>query len=191
MTGDAKQQVLRLRKKHASGVHAKPELSDGARLVAAQSMPNAIVAALVVIVMFAIVWSMLSVALSRVFPWFTLLLGFLVGFGVRRGGQGLDWRFPAAAAVLALTGSILGNIVVAAAYTAGDYDVGTLTVLSRVTTMTWPVFFDEVMTAADFVYAFSSAGIAAYYANRRLSRREYHAVRVWQEREHYEQRGNA
>lgn len=182
-------QVLRLRMKHAAAGHEPPEAEIGARLVGAQSLPNAIVGALVVIIVFAVLWSMLSVALLRVFPWVSVLLGFLVGFVVRRGGQGLDWRFPTAAAVMAFVGSILGNIVVAAAYTAGNYDISTLTLLSKVTTMTWPVFFDEVMTAADFVYAFTAAGIAAYYANRRLSRRQYHAVRKWQEH-HGDEQGN-
>ena len=181
MMADRKPQVLRLRMKHAAAGHEPPEADIGARLVDAQSLPNALVGALIVIVVFAMLWSMLSVTLSRVFPWLTLLLGFLVGFVVRRGGQGLDWRFPLIAALMAFVGSILGNVVVAASYTAGNYDMSTLTVLSKVTTMTWPVFFDEVMTAADFVYALTAAGIAAYYANRRLSRRQYHALRKWQE----------
>ena len=186
---DRNPQVLRLRMKHAAAGHELPEAEIGARLVGAQSLPNAFVGALIVIVVFAVLWSMLSVTLSRVFPWFTVLLGFLVGFVVRRSGQGLDWRFPLVAALMAFVGSILGNIVIAASYTAGNYDIGTLTVLSKVTTMTWPVFFDEVMTTADFVYAFTAAGIAAYYANRRLSRRQYHAVRRWQE-QHRDEQGN-
>ena len=54
-------------------------------------------------------------------------------------------------------------------------------VLRSVTTMTWPIFFDETMTAADFVFAAFAAGIAAFYSNRQLNRREYQALRVWQE----------
>ena len=49
--------------------------------------------------------------------------------------------------------------------------------------MTWPVFFAEAMTGADYVYAAAAAGIAAYYANRRLSRRQFFALRSWQERQ--------
>ena len=181
MARDPNQQALRLRKRHAPGQGAESGVVDAARLVEAQSVANAVVAALVAVILFAMLWSMLSVALSRVLPWITVLLGLIVGLVVRRGGQGLDWRFPLLAALMAFAGSLLGNIIVAAAYTAGEYEMGTLTLLSRVTTMTWPVFFDEAMTAADFVYAFTSAGIAAFYANRRLTRTEYHAVRKWQE----------
>ncbi len=173
--------ILRLRKKHAPSTQAPPTADDGARLVAAQSLGYASIAAIVVIVLFAMLWASLSVAFGRVFPWMTLLLGVLVGLAVRRGGHGLTWRFPLLAAALALTGSIVANVVVAAAYTAGEFDTGTLTILTHVTTMTWPVFFAEVMTAADLVFAFTSAGLAAYYANRRLNRREFRALRLWQE----------
>ena len=83
--------------------------------------------------------------------------------------------------IAALLGSVVGNIVVGAAYAALDLGTSTLNVLRNVTLYTWPVFFDEVMTAADFVYALFSAGIAAFYANRRLTRRQYHAIRLWQE----------
>lgn len=184
MTIDPNNQVLRLRKKHAPGRHTRPDASDGARLIGAQSTHHAVIAGVIVVILFATIWAMLSVALARVFPWLTLVLGFLIGVAVRRGGQGLDWRFPAIAAFLAFLGSIFGNVVVAAAYTAGELGTGTFTVLKSVTTYTWPVFFGEVMTAADFVFAFLSAGIAASYANRRLSRREYQALRIWQEESH-------
>ena len=184
MTTDPRKQVLRLRKKHTPGGHAPPTVEDGMRLVRAQSLSQALFAGTFVIVAFAVCWSMLSVALARVFPWLTILLGYLVGLAVRRGGQGLDWRFPLLAATLALVGSIGGNIVVAAALTGEALGTGTFMILRRTTTMTWPVFFDEVMTVADLVYALAASGIAAFLANRRLSRRQYQALRLWQRQQH-------
>lgn len=181
-----KPKVLRLRKRHEPGNHAPPVLADGERLVAAQSVTHALLAGLVATLFFAIIWAMTSSLLSRVFPWFVLLLGFLVGFVVRRGGQGLDWRFPTLAAAITFCGAIVAKIVVAAAFTAAEFETGTLRVLSAVTTMTWPVFFDEAMTAADFIYALFAAAIAAYYANRRLSRRQYQALRMWEDRHEHE-----
>ena len=35
--------------------------------------------------------------------------------------------------------------------------------------------------AADWVFAAFAAGIAAFYANRQLDRREYQALRVWKD----------
>jgi hypothetical protein len=174
--------VLRLRKRHAPGSHATPVAADGERLVRAQSLRQAFFGGLVVVIAFAIIWSMLTSLLDRVLPFMTLALGLLVGWVVRRAGLGLDWRFPALAAALAFGGAILGNVVIAAANTAGEFDTGTLNILLKATRWTWPIFFDEVMTAADFIYAFSAAGIAAFYANRRLTRSEFQALRIWQER---------
>jgi hypothetical protein len=171
---------IRLRKKHLPKVDREPTQDDAKRLRAAQSVRNAIMASLIAIILFSVLWSMLSVMLSRIFPWLTLLLGFLIGHAVRRAGRGLDWRFPVLAAVFALLGSLLANIVVAAAFTAPILGTTTLAVLSNLTVMTWPVFFDEVMTPADLVIALFSAGIAAFYANRRLTRTEYLALRTWE-----------
>jgi hypothetical protein len=141
------------------------------------------VAAIIVIVAFSATWAMLSTALDRVFPWMTVVQGLIIGLAVRRAGHGLDWRFPAIAAVAAVAGALVGNIIVAAAFTAAEFDTGTLTVLRAATSFTWPVFFDEVMTAADAIFALAAAGLAAYYANRRLTRDQYAAYRAWQEQE--------
>jgi len=175
--------IIRLRKKHLPQVDRKPTLDDARRLRAAQSVRNGIMASLVVIILFSILWSMLSVTFGRIFPWLTLLLGFFIGHAVRRAGRGLDWRFPVLAAAFALLGSLLANIVVAAAFTAPILGTTTLAVLSNLTVMTWPVFFGEVMTPADLVMALFSAAIAAFYANRRLTRAEYLALRSWEEKD--------
>ncbi len=110
-----------------------------------------------------------------------MLLGILLGLVIRRAGRGLDWRFPALAAGTALAGALVSNVVVAAAFTARAMETTTLAVLRAVTAMTWPVFFEEAMTPADLAYALIGAGVAAFYANRRLSRGEYLALRKWRE----------
>lgn len=172
--------ILRLRRKHGSSAAERPEAHDGARIVAAQSVRNAVMAGLIVVIAFAVVWSLASVALDRVFPWMTLVLGLIVGFAVRRAGQGIDWRFPAIAAAFTFAGSIFGNAVVGAAFAARELGTTTLHVLGSASEFTWPMFFDEVITAADIIYAFAAAGIAAYFANRRLTRRQFQALRLYQ-----------
>lgn len=172
--------VVRLRKRHLPKVDKEPTQKDAQRLLAAQSLRNAIMASAIVIVVFSVIWAMLSVLLGRIFPWMTLLLGYLIGLAVRRAGCGLDWRFPVIAVFFASLGSLIANIVVAAAFTAPVLETTTLAVLRGLTAMTWPVFFDEVMTPADLVFALFAAGIAAFYANRRLTRGEYLALRKWE-----------
>jgi len=140
-----------------------------------------VIAGLIVIILFSVLWAMLSTLANRIFPWMTVVLGLLIGFVMRRAGRGLDWRFPVFAAVLAIAGALVSNVVVAAAFTASELETSTLTILRAATSMTWPVFFDEVISAADIVYALFGAATAAFYANRRLSRSEFNAVRKWQE----------
>ena len=170
---------LRLRKKHGPGTRRDASAADGERLVRVQSLTSALVASLIAIVIFCFLWISLTSLANRVFPWMTVVLGAMLGFTVQRAGRGVDWRFPVLAAVLTLAGALLANIIVAAAYTAETFGTGTLEILKSVTSMTWPVFFDEVLTAADAFYAVLAAGLAAFYANRRLTRTQYYALRLW------------
>jgi len=172
------QQPLRLRKKHGSGRRRDISADDGERLVRAQSLRNALVAGLIIILIFCVLWVELSSLLDRVFPWMTVLLGAMLGFSIRQAGRGVVWRFPVLAALLTLSGALLANIVVAASYTSEIFDTSTLQVLRSVTSMTWPVFFDEVLTAADGFYAVLAAGLAAFFSNRRLTRSQYYALRL-------------
>ncbi len=173
--------VFRLPKRHAGATaHSTPAL--GGQLMNEQSLPNAFFAGLIIITVFSILWALASTLIDRILPWMTLVLGILVGLGVRRAGRGLDWRFPVLAAVLAAFGALLSNIVVAATFTAAALDTSTLHILRAVTSMTWPVFFAEAMSTADAIYGLLAAALAAFYANRRLTRAEFHALRTMSDR---------
>ncbi len=181
MSDDRKPGPLRLRKKHGDGRRPDATAEDGARLVRAQSLGNAVVAGLATFIVFCIAWIALSSLTGRVFPWMTVVLGAALGIAIRHAGRGVDWRFPVLATLMALAGSVLGNIVLAAATTADEFETGILEILRAVTTMTWPVFFDEVWNVADGFYAVVAAGFAAFLANRRLTRRQFYALRLWRE----------
>lgn len=176
---------LRLRKKHGEGRAVEASAADGARLARAQSLRNAVTASLITVILFCIAWIVLSSALNRVFPWMTVVLGGALGMVIRMTGRGVDWRFPALAAIAAVVGSIVSNVVLAASTTAAEFSTDTLTILQAVTGMTWPVFFEEVWNVADGFFAAVAAGFAAFLAPRRLTRRQRYALRLWQA----EQRG--
>jgi hypothetical protein len=181
MADKKKTYPLRLRKRHGEGKPTDVTAADGAQLAGAQSLRNALVASLAALVVFCLVWVALTSLTGRVFPWMTVVLGWIVGLAVRRAGRGIDWRFPVLAGIAALAGSFVGNVVLAASVTAADYDIGTLQVLQAVTSMTWPVFFDEVWNVGDSFYAALSAGLAAFLAPRRLTRNQYFALRLWRD----------
>lgn len=172
---------LRLRRKHGEGRAPDATAEDGARLVRAQSVRNAVVASLVTIMLFCLAWVALTSLTNRVFPWLTVVLGCAVGIAVQRAGRGIDWRFPALAASLTLAGAVLSGVVVAASTTAAEYDTGTMQILQAVTSMTWPVFFDEAWNVADAFFAGVAAGFAAFFAPRRLTRKQRFALRLWRE----------
>ena len=87
------QQPLRLPKKHAADETVEVSAEDGYSLVAAQSMLGAIAAGVATILVFSILWVLLTRATGRVFPWMTVLLGLLLGRVIRKAGHGVDWRF--------------------------------------------------------------------------------------------------
>jgi len=183
MTDAPRPQVFRLRKKHDPRLTERPSAADGERLIRGQSVWHGMVAGAVAVLLFIVLWSMTANLLGRFLPWMSLLLGVFVGLAVRRGGQGFDWRFPVLAGVLTLIGALLGIVVIAAGTTAAEFETNTVVILRNVTTMTWPVFFDEVLTAADVVYAGFAMLIAGALSLRRLDRWEFQAVRLREEEE--------
>lgn len=173
--------VLRLRKRHDPKLKVPPTAAEGAKLVQAQSLLYGLLAGLVAVAVFILLWVLLTDLSDRLLRWMPMLLGMLVGFAVRRGGQGFDWRFPVLAAVLTLLGGLAGIIVISAGTTAAELGSTTWAVLWNVTSWTWPVFFDEVLTAADLIFAGTGALLAAFFSFRRLTRREFQAVRRYEE----------
>ena len=180
MTTKPQQSFARLPKRHRGAAHQVDQVNVQ-KLIATQSFRDAVVAGLIVIILFSVLWAMLSTLLARIFPWMTILLGVFLGLVIQRAGRGLDWRFPTLAVVMTLAGALVSNVVVAAAFTAQELGATTLEVMRAVTSMTWPVFFAEVVSAADIIFALFAAAVASYYANRRLARSEYSALRKWRE----------
>lgn len=181
MNPEQQPSVLRLRKRHDPRLRERPTVADGAKLVQAQSLWHGLLAGVLAVAVFILLWVLITDLNGRLLPWMSVLLGIPVGLAVRRGGQGFDWRFPLLAAVLTLAGALAGLIVIAAGTTAQELDSSTLTVLLNVTAWTWPVFFDEVLTAADAVFAGTGALLSAFFSFRRLGRREFQAVRLYEE----------
>ena len=181
MSDDAPKQVLRLQRHHEPDPEPPPDTEIGRRLLAAQSIRSAVVAGVVVILGFCLLWVLLSQALDKVYPWFVLALGPAMGMAVRRSGCGLDWRFPAVAAVLVLAGAAVGNVAIAIVFAGSDLGGSILVVLPSFTASGLVDYVAATMTPADAVIAGFSAAIGAFYAMRRLNRRQYLAVRLYKQ----------
>lgn len=169
--------MLRLRQKYTKRRLDAAPPADPAKLRREQSMRGALIAAAgtIVVINTAEVW--LAAATGKFFPWISILQGFLVGYAIQRTGRGLDWRFPALAAVAAVVGSFSGGFFVALATTTHELQAGPFSILRGLTTYTWQVYFEEVVSPVDYIYALYAAGIAAFFAKRRLKRNEVFALR--------------
>ena len=153
-------------------------MPDADRLLAEQSVTRAVVAGTAAALLLGWLWALGSVGTGRVFPWLTILIGAIVGLAVRHFGRGLDWRFPVIAAVIAWTGAYAGNLMIGIVETGRYIDANPFSVFAGLSADTIDNFFENTINPVDHIYAFSAAGVAAFFANRRLNRREVLALRT-------------
>lgn len=131
-----------------------------------------------VVCLFGWAWAMLSVGTGRVLPWLTIIMGMLVGLAVRRYGRGLDWRFPVISALIAWIGAYAANLMIGIVETGRYIDAPALRVFAGLSKDTMENFFANTVSPVDHIYALCAAGVAAFFAKRRLKRREVHAIRT-------------
>ena len=170
--------MLRLPKKHTPKKQDVGPPPDATRILAQQSVGRAVAGGIAVVLVFGWIWATASVATGRVFPWFSVLIGALVGLAVQRYGRGLDWRFPVLAAFLAWAGSYVGNLMIGIVETGRYIEASSFMVLAGLSRDTMENFFAYTVSPIDHIYAFCAAAIAAFLANRRLNRREVLALRT-------------
>ncbi len=170
--------MLRLQKKH-SGIqaHTGPK-PDAARILAQQSLGRAIAAGILVVLLCGWMWAILSVQTGRVFPWFTILIGAIVGLAIRRYGRGFEWRFAAVAAFIAWVGAYAENLMIGIVETGRYIEAAPYRVFAGLSMDTIENFFANTVSPVDHIYAVCAAGVAAFFAQRKLNRREVLAIRT-------------
>lgn len=170
--------MLRLQKKH-SGIQAhKGPKPDATLIFAQQSVWRAVAGGVAVVLLLGWMWAILSVETGRIFPWFTILIGAIVGLAVQRYGRGLDWRFPTIAAIIAWTGAYVDNLMIGIVETGRYIEAAPLSVFAGLSKDTMENFFANTVTPIDHIYALCAAGVASFFAKRRLNRREVLAIRT-------------
>jgi hypothetical protein len=107
----------------------------------------------------------------------------LVGIAMQRFGRGLDWRFPLSAGLVAGVAAYAGNLMIGILETGRYIEAQPLQVVSGLSVDTIRYFFRNTINPIDHIYAFCSAGIAAFFALRRLNRREVLALRTYKKEE--------
>jgi len=170
--------MFRLRQKHSQRRPEQFATPDARRILAEQSLLRAFTGGLAVAFVLCWTWAVFSASSGRILPWFSVLIGALIGLAVQRFGRGLDWRYPLLAAVLACTAAYFGNLMIGVVETGRYIEASPLRVFGGLSFETMRNFFSVTLSPIDHIYAFCAAGVAAFLANRRLNRREVLAVRT-------------
>lgn len=170
--------MFRLKQKHSHQATDKRPPADGLRLLAEQSVIRGVVGSIVVALLLCWLWAMLSVTSGRIFPWFSVLNGAVIGIAMQRFGKGLDWEFPVLAAVVAGLAAYTGNLVIGVFETGRYIEAAPFGVLGGLSADTMKNFFQITINPIDHIYAFCACGVAAFFANRRLKRHEVFGLRM-------------
>ena len=97
---------------------------------------------------------------------------------MQRFGRGLDWRFPVMAAAIAVLAAYAGNLLIGVLETGRYIEAEPIRVLGGLSADTMRNFFRNTIGPIDHIYAFCAAGVAAFFANRRLKRHEVLGLRT-------------
>ena len=100
------------------------------RLRSQQNLSGGIIAGVGAAIVGAILWASVTAITEYQIGWMAIGIGFLVGFAVRKFGQGVDRAFGLAGAGLALFGCMLGNLLTVCIVVAYQFDVSFMEVIS-------------------------------------------------------------
>lgn len=170
--------MFRLRQKHSQHLREKRPPADGRRLLAEQSIARGLVGSIVVGLLLCWLWAVFSMMTGRVFPWFSMLIGTVIGVAMQRFGRGLDWRFPVLAIIVAGIAAYAGNLMIGVLETGRYIDASPMRVVGGLSADTIRYFFRNTISPIDHIYAFCACGLAAFFAKRRLKRHEVLGLRT-------------
>ncbi len=145
--------------------------------MAEQSVRRGLLGSFGVALLLCWLWALFAMATGRVFPWFTILIGALIGVAMQRFGRGLDWRFPVLAIIIAGAAAYTGNVMIGVLETGRYIEAEPIRVMGGLSVDTMRNFFRNTISPVDHIYAFSACGVAAFFANRRLKRHEVLGLR--------------
>ena len=175
--------MFRLKQKHSQKKKERLPPADGREILAEQSMLRGFAGAFAAALLLCWAWAVLSMSMASTLPWFSILMGALIGMAMQRFGRGLDWRFPVMAVVIAGAASYFGNLMIGVLETGRYIEADTISVFAGLSADTMRNFFRNTIGPVDHIYAFSACGVAAFYANRRLKRHEVLGLRTMDKQE--------
>lgn len=168
--------IYRLRQKHAPRAAGR-QPADAGRLLADQSLRSGLMGAGLAALLLIGIWVAAGLLFDQFFPWFSLLIGFFIGRAVQHFGRGIDWRFPLLAALVTVLAAFLGSFLCALFLTGREFETSALDLLGELSWYTVTTFAGREFGIVGSIYALMAASIAAFFAQRRLTRDEAIALR--------------
>lgn len=169
--------MFRLKQIHSRPSKKKYPKPDVKRILAEESLLRGILGSVAIAALLCWAWAVHAMTTGRVFPWFSILIGMLIGVAMQRFGRGMDWRFPLSAGLVAGVAAYAGNLMIGVLQTGRYIEAQPLQVIAGISLDTISHFFKNTITPVDHIYALCSVGVAAFFSNRRLNRREVLALR--------------
>lgn len=117
-----------------------------------QNWQKGMTAGLIAAIAGAAVWAAATYFTETQIGWLAIGVGALVGFAVRKCGQGVEKRFGFLGAGLALGGVLLGNIFAVIAFAAKQLGVGFFTMLGQFDWGRAPSILGSFMGPIDFLF---------------------------------------
>jgi antitoxin component YwqK of YwqJK toxin-antitoxin module len=127
-----------------------------------QDFNYAIIGGILAALVSAALWAVITVAAKYQIGYMAIGVGFLVGFGVRFFGSGIDKKFGFLGAVLALLGCLMGNLLSQIGFYAKEQSMGFLEVINLLDFTYIPAILAESFSPMDLLFY----GIAIYAGYR-------------------------
>lgn len=110
----------------------------------------------------SILWALVTYATQWQIGFMAIGVGFLVGWGIRKLGQGVDKSFGILGAVLSLLGCAFGNLLTACVHIAAASAVSIFAVITSITLEDMTYIMTETFHPMDVLFY----GLAVYYGYR-------------------------
>ena len=134
-----------------------------------QDFGYAIIGGLLISVLSAIIWAAITVTTEYQIGFMAIGVGFLVGYGVRFFGAGVDGKFGVLGAVLALFGCLLGNFFAQIGFLAHSESIGYLQALQLFDYAYLPQIYTETFSPYDILFYGIAIGEGYKFAFRSIS----------------------
>ena len=105
------------------------------------------------------IWAGITALTNFQIGWMAIGVGFLVGLGIRKFGQGIDVSFGILGAVLSLAGCLAGNLLTICIAAGKELEVSFLDILTQITPALYLELLRETFSPIDLIFY----GIAVYW----------------------------